>query len=1763
MERGLIALIPERMTVTAYEKLYESVNAGRLIAFVGSGASRIYGYPNWREFVDAVLDRLKHDLRSLGEPHGVAVKRIEAEIPAIISRQEEPVIVLEFVRQAYEALGEASGDKDKYDFGHVLQRIFGEVQSVANVTAPRLKHAGLKVGIKDDEGNFAQSELTDALDTLVSEKDNVAGMPWKSGKKSVTVAQALYDAASDLYDTRTLVGLAEGSTRGLDKVAEKIRRDSKAHKRKTRLAVDRRSLLSVFLAGAVMVQGNVTLPTISHDERIDDDDGSVDDEYVAKDENGGPPPRPHLDPIRGLYENLSIRRYFTTNYDFEIENYFMFDDIRETDRTPITDDVRKGLYQRPDFHTSLDGSSITRHRPDGLRVRSDVNDGKNTAPLEEFGFGSSDGSIHIFHHHGRIDLPKSLVAADGEYNRMYRSEGRRRISLERAYDAMIDGNPILFVGSGLTEMELTRTLRHRVSNRPGPNDTPIFVLREAKDPPEQLMNEQLTLATKLDVHVIHYGHPRRGRGFSLREHLLLIDELAERFLPRKGFEPLGRRRLEAGSPLTWKRNITDCTLEEAGLLNERVFDIAKKAGWEARCQAMIHEDYRLIADLDYDVDIVLWLLGQEGKAFTDQVKRGIGKPGKPDSAKFKGDDGRSLQAGFLMFDYLKTLTDRLKTAALRHELRQIGREAGVFFSRKAQRPLHRVCGAFNDDGKAASVPTPWSRHLFVDRKAPEKNDSKSPRVRFDAPDWYWSVLRPEGQPHPGRGGFDALMKDISKRGSAWARTVVIGDRGTAKGRFLKCFRRNMLEHDPNGRWLILNCAYGLEADSMVSIIEQFLRGQSGAASGKPFESRRERLLRYRTECQAEGTTEGARPLLVLGAIDRLFGISSRPLGAEFEWLLEYLTHPNTPVDLVITASRRCLPYFVELAGTLQASEAAPASGANRRKPLKAGQERGPSPNHKLTIYRVEAAGPHGVVEQGTDRAEGGGPVAGNGEAPGWLGIGLLRRLSGLTDEDDRKYVGQDVSGIHLRMRNDQRRNERVIGRVIDTIFERQDGAPEPNGQLAKEMLKTLAFVGLPIEGETLFSAPGVRRELQRILWKNHPTGDLIQSGAALLEGENPPARKHFLAALQLLMDKYLVDLVDPHGSRDRYREAVGEAEKAISGRYRFTLHRLVSLVLRGRFGLPVAETVLSDSYDLSLYAAQPDDAPIFSPEIINDLEQLVDHLLHAWRDVTLAPALKGKIDTLRNQLLHPDLYASHALAPDLLTRLGRYERAVKMLDPLVPGALRAAGGLIRGFFSSVNLLGLDMKDPLSRNDMQSVLTVHKQRIRLLLDEALQAEAIRRDLTRGQRAVSPPGTPYEPLDKIFQVRVQVAKSGPRETPKREMETVCLTPDREDDWRGKLAEDALKTWQDLRVSVQCVSDPQRGPALQVDGQPVIRRLDTILGEPAHSGAASRGFPHAVMFQTFALHEEEMIWLLNERAMLSLAQGDLYGANTTFQLASAAVERVEGTRYQPMRCRLTVNRALLRIERGQIAEARRLLEEMQAGIGSAPDTLTRESREGRLILALAKGYLGLCDQLNGLFSRAELSYRQALRELSKLRELRAVAIFEFHLGSLLQTDSGRRDEASACYHRAVSAAEGGRHTDILYRIRVAQAHNDRIRDEIDSHEALQILGRAVEYGEQLDIHRVRVEALSARAYLRLVLGDVDAASGDCQRAIALASQYGMTLRRIWLRATSGKIFAHRGDQQNASYMFERAIEAAERCGYHRAVEDASQQLMQISVR
>lgn len=69
-----------------------------------------------------------------------------------------------------------------------------------------------------------------------------------------------------------------------------------------------------------------------------------------------------------------------------------------------------------------------------------------------------------------------MLLTDADSNHQYRRDRRARTVLEQAIDVTLTGNPVLFVGIGLSEAEITRALRELVSRGHAPchplwNDT--------------------------------------------------------------------------------------------------------------------------------------------------------------------------------------------------------------------------------------------------------------------------------------------------------------------------------------------------------------------------------------------------------------------------------------------------------------------------------------------------------------------------------------------------------------------------------------------------------------------------------------------------------------------------------------------------------------------------------------------------------------------------------------------------------------------------------------------------------------------------------------------------------------------------------------------------------------------------------------------------------------------------------------------------------------------------------------------------------------------------------------------------------------------------------------------------------------------------------------------------------------------------------------------------------------------------------------------
>lgn len=263
--------------------------------------------------------------------------------------------------------------------------------------------------------------------------------------------------------------------------------------------------------------------------------------------------------IRPLIESLGIKRIATLNYDLELERAFMLrgdereilkvGDAKATEKRrkkpPLTRE--EGFAARATeplgplstveqfIGEAESGKPIVRLRRNrlsrtmgnGVSVESDIVDRERPDRLFEFAVGSAETDRHILHLHGRADVPESMVANIRQYDRLYRLDDLYRDPFDHGLRVLVGGNPLLFVGVGMTEAELNATLEYFVSNVPVRRPAPTFVIwntndREGDEKTRFMEDRRLDFRIRLGVHLI-FDEDIRQRGDSLLDKLRTAD----------------------------------------------------------------------------------------------------------------------------------------------------------------------------------------------------------------------------------------------------------------------------------------------------------------------------------------------------------------------------------------------------------------------------------------------------------------------------------------------------------------------------------------------------------------------------------------------------------------------------------------------------------------------------------------------------------------------------------------------------------------------------------------------------------------------------------------------------------------------------------------------------------------------------------------------------------------------------------------------------------------------------------------------------------------------------------------------------------------------------------------------------------------------------------------------------------------------------------------------------------------------------------------
>lgn len=190
-----------------------------------------------------------------------------------------------------------------------------------------------------------------------------------------------------------------------------------------------------------------------------------------------------LNPYHALLD-LPITRFVTSNYDTELEMA-----LKEKRQVPL-------------HELGLDPARPPSGRPKSFTQKPEFHDLAGVFAIAERALTRN----LVFHCHGRIDDPSSIVATERDYQEWYLADRPAVASFRQSIDLLFGSNPVLFVGFGMEDDDLLRPLRMFHAARAERRHTrPLFALLPESVPGDADWQDQLF--DRYGVHVIPYPKP--------------------------------------------------------------------------------------------------------------------------------------------------------------------------------------------------------------------------------------------------------------------------------------------------------------------------------------------------------------------------------------------------------------------------------------------------------------------------------------------------------------------------------------------------------------------------------------------------------------------------------------------------------------------------------------------------------------------------------------------------------------------------------------------------------------------------------------------------------------------------------------------------------------------------------------------------------------------------------------------------------------------------------------------------------------------------------------------------------------------------------------------------------------------------------------------------------------------------------------------------------------------------------------------------------
>lgn len=574
------------------------------------------------------------------------------------------------------------------------------------------------------------------------------------------------------------------------------------------------------------------------------------------------PHRPLLDPIHSIERWFDVRRFITLNFDYQLEHALMLDDHCAAGHPP--DGLESAIDQKI-VQVDSDTGSMERHFPDGLVAASEVYTENAVGRLFEFALNSPDYRTHLLHLHGRADRPETMLLTDSDSNRRYRRDPKPAGLLEHALDVTLTGNPILFIGIGLSEPEITRPLRKLVSRSNAGPDQPAFAVQAVHEGGSSAWRQQQAYLRQYGIHLLTAGVPATSSPSPV---------------------PSTDWRCAQRAVEIWDKNVPEAPTDADLVAAE---DVLKELDKHVRDLAT-GKTSSLSADL-LDQARSLWFCGPnrlwiDNSAFLWLLDRIAAQHAPIENYKAER-----------WCDYLEKVKAKINTLVVVERLRRL-RDV---VQKRIEQPL--LAQHYNGPNLA---PT--------DRGGTTAIRLRDGRLAAPAPPGA-VITRHMSSQHASDLPHEAQLQCKALLSNPGAFQFVAGPLGSGKGTLARQLRDSLAKGQAG---LFINLTFGIEIDSVVSHIVRFLAGLLAHSQSTPHPLSvspiplTDRITRLRLQLDALGARPrrrlADRPTIVVWGLERLLDRRGVAIAAELELLLTVLVHPRldkASLRLILIGTSNC------------------------------------------------------------------------------------------------------------------------------------------------------------------------------------------------------------------------------------------------------------------------------------------------------------------------------------------------------------------------------------------------------------------------------------------------------------------------------------------------------------------------------------------------------------------------------------------------------------------------------------------------------------------------------------------------------------------------------------------------------------------------------------------------------------------------------------------------------------------------------------------